>query len=71
MTNLFPSYVSIIIFFRKSNSSIVVFEHKVFEFFDCHHFYSTEYVQNIHHYIIEKQKTKNMALYGWINSTEK
>ena len=32
-------------------------------------FYNAENVQNIHHYILEKQKkSKTMALCGWINS---
>ena len=34
--------------FRKYNSSVTVFKYEVFEFIDCHHFYSAEYVQNKH-----------------------
>ena len=34
-----------------------------FKFFDYHLLYGAEYVQNIHHHIIEKQSKKNI-LYG-------
>ena len=36
----------------------IQFEYKVYEFFDWHLFYSSQYVQNMHHYIMEKQKAK-------------
>ena len=44
----------ITVFFRKSNFPVIVFKYKVFDFFDCHLSYNADYLQNIHHYMIEK-----------------
>ena len=41
----------------------IQFKYKVYEFFDRHLFYGSQYVQNIHHYIMEKQKAKKKVLY--------
>ena len=54
-------------FFSKSNSYIIVLMYKASDFFVCNLFFSADYIQNIHHYIIEKQKNKKMVFYGWIN----
>ena len=52
-------------FFSKSNLSMVLFKYEVLELFDSHLFYSLEYIQNIHHYVIEKQKLKKINL-AWM-----
>ena len=49
------------VFYSKSNSSIIIFEYKVF--IDCH-FYSTHCIKNVHH-IIEKQAKKFGLI--WMN----
>ena len=54
--------------FSKAN---LLIKDKLSKFFDSHLFYIVEYDQIIHYYIIEKQKSKKMVLYGWTNSVEK
>ena len=44
------------VFFSKSDSSIITFQYKAFEFFDFNPLHSIVYIHNIHHYIIEKQE---------------
>ena len=61
----------IIVFFSKYNSSIIAFKYKIFELLCCHFFYATEYIQNMHHCILEKQRKQQklvIYLYIWINS---
>ena len=53
-------------FFSKSNLSMVLFKYEVLELFGSHLFYNLEYIQNIHHYVIEKQKLKKINL-AWMN----
>ena len=47
--------------FSKAN---LLIKDKLSKFFDSHLFYIVEYDQIIHYYIIEKQKSKKMVLYG-------
>ena len=44
---------------NKSNLSIIVFKYKPFNFFYCF-FYKVEYIQKIHHYVLEKQKKQKV-----------
>ena len=50
----------------KSNSFIIVSLYKVSKFLDSHLFCSGEYIQGIHHYLIEKQK----SLKKWFDMDE-